>query len=671
MSRLAPRSTEPLATSTRLPGSLVLAVALGMLLVSRVPLAAGGSLETFDITGREPAPTPGEIIARTVPIRWDMRCIPAPIRLNDTLDPVPNPLGADFLGLDEVTAVIERAMGSWNGVPTSFFETALEGTAPNPGLRRFDTVNEVTFRNTLSSPLLGFTRSYTLIEETMLEPGDDVDGDGDSDVAAGIERCADVDGDGDLEFPAGLYPAGTILDSDIELNADEFRFTVEDTDLDTSFFSVDLEAVIVHELGHVQGLAHSLTNQISAQDGTGAVMFLRIDTGDPASQLAARILHVEEVADSSLLYPEGSAAGGPAALGPGDVPFEEVFGVISGETFSGAQGRPLVGASVFAVDPASGERLASTVSGTSRFTFDPATGRFGREDADFSILDGRYVLPVPYGRYRIGIEPIDGTPVRASDVNLTATTGSVFGQAVFPEELASRGAEGATEPHPSRGVTVPVRRDGRAAEGIDLVTERAASLPETAPLERVGLISLGPGGYYAVQVPAEALEELVAAQGWERFALLAARFETFVVDRSRVPRFAEAMLTSGEVAPDGTARIDLDRPLARVAPFVGQDLDLASFDLPAPRGLGQRVEQAIEAGRIEELFLVLRAPLEFPPPSVTPFPPLVGMRFLDAPPAPGLGASYTSDDGELFDLHGTFRFLFDLVVGEVPARRGR
>ena len=68
-----------------------------MMLMSVVTTRAGGPFESFDITGAPPSPIPGHLLARVIPIKWDARTIPVPYKINNTLDPVPNPLGAPFL----------------------------------------------------------------------------------------------------------------------------------------------------------------------------------------------------------------------------------------------------------------------------------------------------------------------------------------------------------------------------------------------------------------------------------------------------------------------------------------------------------------------------------------------------------------------------------------------
>lgn len=631
------------------------------------PAAAGGFLDAFDITGRVPSPAGGdEVVARVIPARWDDRCIPVPLRLNDTLDPVPNPLGPDLLTLSRAGQTLDDAAGTWNQLPTSYVEAIRAGTISNSGLRAFDTVHEVTFRS--AGSLFGFGRSFltTLMEDTQLVPGDDIDDDGDSDVAAGIAVCTDVDGDGDVELPAGFYPAGTIVDADIELNSRDFRFTVDAEDVDTAFFSVDLPAVLVHEVGHVLGLAHSMTNDLSVEDGTSVSMFAFIETRDPDDELAFRSLETEDVAAVSFHYPEGSADMGPAALQPGDVAFDRVFGIIEGEAFHGPTGEPLAGGSVFAVDATTGRRVASALTGTVFQVIDLEEGqRRSLPDAQ-GILDGRYRLAVPLGRHFVGLEGIDGTPLFATNVNEIAIEGSVNRQVDFLEEYFSRGVEGSHEHDPGRGVPIQVRQRGRAAQGVDFVTE------DSTFLRPFDTISIGPGRadifvfsaatpgfYYAVEFPAEELEVALADQG----SLVAGRFHTVsFFARSLVPIYEKALLAPGRVLSDGTARIDLQRPLVREAPFAGQEDDFATLYFPAARGLSAQLREDLAQGELESLFLVLRIPLETPFPGVFGVPPLVGSDRSNAENV--RGRSFTSTDGLVFEPTVQDDFRFDLVATE-------
>src|SRR5262245_10960928 len=229
-------------------------LSLCLILANTITVPAGGALETIDVTGFTPSPFPGDIIARVIGIKWDSRCIPVRYSMNTTLDPIPNPLGAPFLTVADAQAALQASFNAWNNIPTSFIDMRITGTTNNPGLAGFDMVNELSFRTDASFPAIAVSPSTNLVQDTTLVVGDDLDGDGDSDVA-NINVARDADNDGDIEFPAGFYKAGTILDNDVMFNTkttNGFRFTVGDAAVDAIGRSVDLMAVAVHEFGHSQ-----------------------------------------------------------------------------------------------------------------------------------------------------------------------------------------------------------------------------------------------------------------------------------------------------------------------------------------------------------------------------------------------------------------------------------
>jgi hypothetical protein len=78
---------------------------LCLALANVITALAGGALETIDTTGNMPSPIPGQLVAKLVGIKWDVRSIPVKYSMNNTLDPIPNPLGAPVLTLAQAQAV--------------------------------------------------------------------------------------------------------------------------------------------------------------------------------------------------------------------------------------------------------------------------------------------------------------------------------------------------------------------------------------------------------------------------------------------------------------------------------------------------------------------------------------------------------------------------------------
>ncbi|HKG80035.1 MAG TPA: matrixin family metalloprotease, partial [Pyrinomonadaceae bacterium] len=501
--------------------------------MSVVTTRAGGALETIDLTGAGPSPIAGHLLARVIGIRWDARSIPVQYRINSTLDPVPNPLGAPFLSVADAATSIQGSLNSWNNIPTSFIDMQIVGTTANAGLVGFNMVNEVSFRTSAAFNAIASSPSTSLIQDTILVDGDHLDGDADVDVSSAITTAQDVDNDGDIEFPAGFYKAGTILDNDVQFNTkvtNGFRFTVDPAQADTVTRSVDLNCVATHEFGHSFGLSHVLNNQNSATDGNGSTMFPFIDTGDPAAELAQARLSADDIAYASFYYPEGSSVAGPGALQLGDVSFNSAYGLITGELRHGVLNQPIAGGQLFAIDRSTNSVAASAFSGTTNLSFNPANGGlfFLPAVAD-AIPNGNYVIPVPSGNYSVGVEATDGSPAAAGNISFTCQIGNFFGQQNFIEEFYNNNSEGAIERDPADAKNVHVNA-GQTNVATNITTNDVFNISGFGARTNIGFINAPAGGFiYAVQFPAS---QISAINGGNPTLLQAGLFDSAVVDAS-------------------------------------------------------------------------------------------------------------------------------------------
>jgi len=624
--------------------SLAAAGTLGLLsLLCLGPVRAGGILQTFNYTGDKPSPIPGQILGTTTPLQHDDRCIPIHFRMNTTLDPVAKGSDGAPVSLAAARAAIEQAMEAWNRIPTSYIEMRMVGTTQNPSVAGFDFVNEAGFNWPADSQAVGLARTIAIVRDSLLEHGEDIDGDGDSDVSSAILTCQDVDGDGDIEFPAGLYRAGTILDIDVRFNPAAL-FHV-DQRLPT-YQSFDLVGVAAHELGHGHGLAHSNIVQRSLDDGTPATMHCCAD--------ANRQLHSDDIAWSSFLYPEGSRKNGPGALHAGDIAFDQRYSVIRGQVRN-AGNQPIAGTFVTAED-LHGRPIVSAIGGRVQISVGGGQPSQYLPPSLGGLADGDYALPVPKGVYQLAVEPNDSWPER-SFATVSGSASFLFGNQNFVKEYYNGPREGQTERRIGQAITLPALHDRkgidfRLDDNVQLSTFNADDLPAD--------VGLGPqGSLLAVRIPRA---DILAIDRGRGLLLQAALFGTFPYYNWEIARFDAAMITTGRVGTDGKVTIDLAHPLVKRAPFVGSDRDLTPLYVEHSRALGFYAQTVLPALN-KDLFVVLAFSKDDADPEFPQLSKFGVMADFATPDKPAKGNSFSSNNGGLTWQREPFAdYSFGLVV---------
>lgn len=132
-----------------------------------------------------------------------------------------------------------------------------------------------------------------------------------------------------------------------------------------------------------------------------------------ATTALQRSLGSEDIAWNSFTSPAGAASAGASPLALGKVPFAQVYGQITGEARPGTLDQPIIGANVFVVGPGqdgvdTDTIVSSGFTGTAVFHVDPEASTLVFVDS----VDGKFVVPVPHGQFKVGIEPL--TDIRTS-----------------------------------------------------------------------------------------------------------------------------------------------------------------------------------------------------------------------------------------------------------------
>ena len=577
---LAALTTElAFAQSSPLPGRQLDTIAAA---VTSIPVPSQGG-EVFDVRP-------------LVGIFWDERCASVEYTFNTNQganEGTPGRIGPNILANN-----VQRGLNRWNNIRTAYIEMNVTnrtdlGNRPRIG---GDFINEVTFITPGGFTALASSPSTSLIADTDFVAGDDLDLDGDSDVydpvAEGLNVCTDIDNDGDIEFPAGFYRAGTILDNDVQFGAD----VTWETGTPTGGGGVaDVDAVSTHEFGHSHGLNHSFVNLISAADGSGATMFPFIDTNDPFAEFANRSLHIDDIAATSQIYPEGQGTEPITQLQGNDQAFDSRFSIVSGSVEDGL-GNPIAGAAISALRTSDGGVSSLTYSGRTG-AFQNATGLFAFPE---SVQSGAFELAVPSNfSYQFEVQALDGDPAAAGNISTNAIIGQILGQNFFPQERFDAD-ESAVELDATAGETIAVGLTDES--GVDFVLNENITLRNSAPAG-LGLSAniFGAASIrYIEHFPREDVELLLD----NSFIPVAGGVHTSQFgEGTQTYEFSRGALAIGNFMQDGTPRIR--ELIGTVENVLAEDDDITVVPFTTPADLGDQIRAAYDAFPTAEIFFVL------------------------------------------------------------------
>ncbi len=244
---------------------------------------------------------------------------------------------------------VEAAMASWNNAGSSVHFNALQSTdaAHDPS----DCRNVIAIGSTDADlSVLGFVSSAT--------PG-----------AVAVTQNSFVQGGGSVCGGSTSVQAGSIIDSDIVINP-YVQFSTN-----SASGTVDFQAVMTHEMGHVLGMNHSTL--------MSATMY-------PYAATHQRHLSADERAFVANYYSTGSTA----------------TGVVGGTAT--LSGNPLKFGVVVLTELSGTGSLVTTLTGA----------------------DGKYSVRVPTGTYNVYVEPFNGLVTTNNIYDLTTSNGVLDATAV-------------------------------------------------------------------------------------------------------------------------------------------------------------------------------------------------------------------------------------------------
>lgn len=457
----------------------------------------GGNLQNLDVDGN------------IINITWPDAMLPIPYMVNELGASVSLAGSADFAVTE---AAVDASYAAWQDVGTA--RITWENIAPGVGTTNanlaLDGDNIHRWVDLGAGGPLAFAPSFILLTETT------------------FDTPPDFDGDGDEDYVAGTFSAGTILDSDVTYNS---GLVWNDLAGGTNSPAFDIQDVSTHEIGHSEGLSHTLVRD--------ATMFPFIGSDVDAG----RTLNADDIAYISYYYPSDT--------------FDATFGKLEGIVTSGVDGHAVLGASVFAVPLADFPAVTDPISAAA----------VGNAVSGFSAPDGSYFIPgLVDGDYFVCVEPLDGSPVSPGQISaIVAGTSDTD----FPEECYDS-AESGDEGFPGTGADAVSVSAGTATSGIDIITN---TFPGRVDIRLFGdtenIVTFTSDAFLVQRIPTDFKRDYV---------LESVSIPTFTF--SGTPAEFPSLRVVG-AHPDGSP--DMGNVLHEVAPFIGSPNGVTTVDIGLER----------------------------------------------------------------------------------------
>jgi len=382
-------------------------------------LVLGGTVGTIGLMTSSPASATGnlEVITQAgaaIGNRvWPSTMIPVPWNFFNPVGAVPTcSYSSTSAPVAQLLPAVQASFTAWENLPHSAIAFIYGGTTTvrNPGLNLSGafpngSVNVVTFcsNTAFGTGVLAVTPSTAIAAPVSVVAG--------GGCAAG-KGLLNVGGPNDICFPEGDYPAGTMIDSDTDVNTSGTNEQSLTTNGTAGKF--DVRSLVTHELGHLFGLSHDPLFH--------ATMYPFIDD-EPASDGSGQdSLETTDASTAGRYYP--------------DATYPTSLGTITGRVF--LNGLPAQGLHVTTIDP-------NTMLGVAgRFTMSvfEDTDALGPEGPDFATNgEGFYRIDgLPPGDYYVMAEYFDDSDFisgrLANRYNSTVFNSNVAAGSADPNEQA-------------------------------------------------------------------------------------------------------------------------------------------------------------------------------------------------------------------------------------------